>query len=96
MNRHCPECQTALRGPEYSRQRQSYLTSFDCPSCNTPLKLASDVYFWVMLAFQVLPISLLAEQMEETPLAQTLLTGSGLLTLIGVIGVVIRFRYVKA
>jgi len=96
MNRRCPVCQTSLRGPEYSRKRQSYLTAFDCPSCDTPLKLANDVYLWVVLAFQVLPISILSEQITEIRLADTLMTGSGLLTLVGVIGVVVRFRYVKA
>jgi hypothetical protein len=60
------------------------------------LKLANDVYIWVLLAFQVLPISILTEQMSETRLAETLMTGSGLLTLMGVIGVIVRFRYVKA
>jgi hypothetical protein len=50
----------------------------------------------VLLAFQVLPISILTEHMSETRLAETLMTGSGLLTLMGVIGVIVRFRYVKA
>ncbi len=44
----------------------------------------------MLLAFQVLPVSILTEQISETRLEETLMTGSGLLTLVGVIGVVVR------
>ena len=95
MNRRCPECGTKLRSSEYSRNRQSYLTSFECPSCNTSLKLAPEIYLWLLLAFQFVPISMFSDSIESF-VGGSMETASSVVLLIGVVGAIARFRYVKS
>lgn len=95
MNRSCPECGTKLRSSEYSRNRQSYLTSFECPNCKVSLKLAPEIYLWFFLVFQFVPFAMFKDQMNPA-MSGPLETLSSVLLLIGVVGVIARFRYIKA
>lgn len=95
FNRHCPNCNMALRPSEYNRNRQSYLTYFDCPGCGTRLCLPAELYLWILLVFQVLPVKLFVEQ--QMAVAEGLVWLNDLSSLaagLGVIMFLFRFRYV--
>lgn len=95
INTKCPNCGEKVRAQEYTRKRESYMTNFTCPHCGTQLKLASELYLWVTLIFQIIPASLWADGLE--PDAASWITGaSTLLLILGCIGIVLRFRYERA
>ncbi len=92
LNTRCPNCNEKVRGHEYNRKRQSYLTSFDCPHCGVKLTLAPEVYFWFVLIFQIIPVSFLGAQLTQG-IGDILSNFSLILMLVGCVGLLLRFRY---
>lgn len=95
LNTRCPNCNEKVRGHEYNRKRQSYLTSFDCPHCGAKLTLAREVYLWFVLIFQIIPTSILSAQATEG-IEDILSNISLMLMLVGCVGLLLRFRYQRA
>lgn len=92
INTKCPSCGQKVRAHEYTRKRESYMTNFACPHCGTQLQLASELYLWVVLIFQIIPVSILAEGFEAG-LASWAMRVSTFFLILGCVGILFRFRY---